>query len=219
MRKGTAVIAALLAPLASGSYGWCAGSSSSRVITVHAMLLAAPDQRRQSTITVPAGTRILVRMVDSIDSSAHRSGFRFTASLETNLHVGKTTVAPRGTIVHGHLIYASSAGRFAGSSELTVELTDIVIDGTAYPLLTGTYEIKGSGEGKHTARDVVGGAGLGALIGGLAGGGKGAGIGVLAGAAGGTAVAATKKGEQVSIPSESLVEFRLEEPASLPSLQ
>ena len=217
MRKGTAVIAALVAPLASGSYGWCAGSPSSQVIPVHAMFLAAPDQQQEITITVPAGTRILVRLVDSIDSSAPKSGSRFTASLETNLCVGKTTVAPRGSIAHGHLIYASSAGRFSGRSELTIELTDIVIDGTTYPLLTSTYEIKGSREGKHTARDVIGGTRLGGLIGELAGGGKGAGVGALAGAAGGTALAATKKGEQVSIPSESLVEFRLDQPASLPS--
>jgi len=57
---------------------------------------------------------------------------------------------------------------------------------------------------------------LGALIGGLAGGGKGAGIGALAGAGAGTAVAASKKGEQLQIPSETLLEFRLEQPASLP---
>lgn len=216
MRKETAVIAALLAPLASGSYGWCAGAPSSRVILAHAMLLAAPDQQQQSMITVPAGTRILVRMVDSIDSSTQKSGFRFTATLETNLRVGKTTAAPKDSIFYGRLIYASSAGRFAGNSELTIELTDIVIDGVIYPLLTRTYEVKGSGEGKHTARDVIGGTGLGALIGALAGGGKGAGIGALAGAAGGTAVAATKKGEQISIPSESLVEFQLDQPLTLP---
>jgi hypothetical protein len=66
---------------------------------------------------------------------------------------------------------------------------------------------------------VVGGAGLGALIGGIAGGGKGAGIGALAGAAGGTAVAASKKGEQLSIPSESLLEFRLAQPVTLPAVR
>jgi hypothetical protein len=104
----------------------------------------------------------------------------------------------------------------SGSSELTLELTDIVINGTGYPLLTSTYTVKGKGEGGNTAKKVVGGAGLGALIGGLAGGGKGAGIGVLAGAAGGTALAGSKKGQQLQIPSESLLEFRLEQPVSLP---
>ena len=99
---------------------------------------------------------------------------------------------------------------------MTLELTDIVISGTAYPLLTSTYELKGKGEGGKTAGKVIGGAGLGALIGGIAGGGKGAGIGAAAGAATGTAVAASKKGQQLEIPSESLLEFRLEQPASLP---
>jgi hypothetical protein len=155
-------------------------------------------------------------MIDSIDSSKQKAGYRFTASLETNLQSGNTVVAPRGTTVYGHLVSAASSGRMKGSSELTLELTDIVINGTAYPLLTSTYSIKGKGEGGNTAKKVVGGAGLGALIGGIAGGGKGAGIGALVGAAGGTAIAASKKGEQLSIPSESLIEFRLQQPASLP---
>jgi len=76
--------------------------------------------------------------------------------------------------------------------------------------------VKGKGEGGSTAKKVVGGAGLGALIGGIAGGGKGAGIGAAAGAAGGTAIAASKKGQQLQIPSESLLEFRLEQPVALP---
>jgi hypothetical protein len=174
---------------------------------------AAQDAMR---VTVPAGTRILVRMVDSVDSSQQKAGYRFTANLETNLQAEDVVVAPSGTTVYGHLASASSSGRFKGSSQLTLELTDIVINGTAYPLLTSTYEVEGQGEGSKTARKVVGGVGLGALIGGLAGGGRGAGIGALAGAAAGTAVASSKKGEQLSIPSESLLEFRLAQPVTLP---
>ena len=169
------------------------------------------------TITVPAGTRILIRTVDSIDSSKQKTGYRFTASLETNLQVNGVTVASRGATVYGRLASAESAGRMKGSSELTLELTDIVIKGTTYPLVTSTYEVKGQGEGSKTAKKVVGGAGLGALIGGIAGGGKGAGIGALAGAGAGTAVAASKKGQQLSIPSETLLEFRLQQPAPLPT--
>ena len=198
MRKGTIPAVTLLAGLA---------------MAIAAMAAAAQDTNQ---ITLPAGTRVLIRMIDSVDSSRQTAGYRFTASLETNLQVGGVVVAPRGTTVYGRVASASSAGRFAGSSELTLELTDIVLNGTAYPLLTSTYEIKGRGEGSNTAKKVIGGAGLGALIGGLAGGGKGAGIGALAGAAGGTAIAATKRGEQLSIPSETLLEFRLEQPATLP---
>jgi hypothetical protein len=174
---------------------------------------AAQTKKR---ITVPAGTRILIRTVDSIDSTKQKTGDRFTATLETNLQAEDTVVAPRGTTLYGRLAQASSAGKMSGSSELTLELTDIVINGTAYPLLTSTYEVKGKGEGGNTAKKVVGGAGLGALIGGLAGGGKGAAIGAGAGAATGTAVAASKKGQQLQIPSETLLEFRLQQPVALP---
>jgi hypothetical protein len=172
--------------------------------------------QKSNRVTLPAGTRILVRMVDSVDSSKQKAGFRFTATLEANLQAYETTVAPKGTTLYGILTQASSSGRLKGSSQLVLELTDIVINGTSYPLLTSTYEIKGKGEGGNTAKKVVGGAGLGALIGGIAGGGKGAGIGALAGAGAGTAISAAKKGEQISIPSETLLEFRLQQPVSLP---
>jgi hypothetical protein len=198
MRKGMIRTTTLLAGLATA-------------MTV--MTAAAQNTKK---VTVPAGTRILIRMTDSIDSSKQKAGYRFTASLETNLRADDVVVAQRGTLVYGVLASASSAGKMKGSSELGLELTDIVINGTSYPLLTSTYEIQGKGEGSNTTKKVVGGAGLGALIGGIAGGGKGAGIGALAGAGAGTAVAATKKGQQLSIPSESLLEFRLTQPVALP---
>ena len=171
----------------------------------------------QYKVTVPAGTRILIRTIDSIDSSQQKAGYRFNATLETSLQADNMTVAPRGTRVYGVLSSASSAGRMKGSSELGLELTDIVINGTSYPLLTSSYDIEGKGEGGNTAKKVIGGAGLGALIGGIAGGGKGAGIGALIGGGAGTAVASSKKGQQLSIPSESLLEFRLAQPVDLPA--
>ena len=204
------LIAAAIAPHPLCGHG---NRTSNDAETTRAESSAAQSKNR---ITVPAGTRILIRTVDSIDSGKQKAGFRFTATLETNLQAEDRVVAPRGTTVYGRLAQASSAGKMKGSSELTLELTDIVINGTAYPLLTSTYEVKGKGEGGNTAKKVVGGAGLGALIGGLAGGGKGAGIGAAAGAAGGTAIAASKKGEQLQIPSETLLEFRLEQPVALP---
>ncbi len=176
----------------------------------------APAAQNAKRITVPAGTRLLIRTVDPIDSSKQKAGFRFTATLETNLMAEDQVVAPRGTELKGQLAQASSAGKYKGSSQLTLELTDIVINGTAYPLLTSAFEIKGKGEGKETTKKVIGGAGLGAIIGGIAGGGTGAAIGAGVGAAGGGLLAGTKKGEQLVIPSESLIEFRTQQPVALP---
>src|SRR5215469_11022935 len=124
--------------------------------------------------------------------------------------------APRGATVYCRLVNAQSAGRMAGGAELTLELTDITINGTAYPLLTSTYEVRSQGQGSKTARRIVGGTGLGALVGGIAGGGKGAAIGAAAGAAGGTAVSAATTGQQISVASESLLEFRLAQPVTFP---
>jgi hypothetical protein len=153
-------------------------------------------------------------MVDTVDSSKNAIGSRFTASLETNLEVGGTVVAPAGTRVYGRLAQAKEAGRMVGKSELQLELTEIVVNGTAYPIFSSDYSVSGKSSEGRTARRVLGGAGLGAIIGGIAG---SAGMGAAIGAAAGTTAAIVQKGEKVSIPSETLLEFRLQQPASLPA--
>ena len=173
---------------------------------------AAQNARR---VTIPAGTRILVRTNDAIDSTRSRPGFRFTAVLETHLQLDNVTVAPRGTTVHGQLMDARAAGRMSGGANVTLELTDIIINGVANPIMTSSFEMRSQGQGGDTTRRAVRGAGLGALVGGIAGGGRGAGIGAAAGAGTGTALSAARGGEQISIPSESLLEFRLAQPASI----
>src|SRR5262249_37143052 len=124
MKKKMIWTAIVVAGLTSISQSFAA--SPSTTLLQDASSTAAPQNTK--TVTVPAGTRILIRMIDSVDSSRQKAGYRFTASLETNLQVGRAIVAPRGTTVYGQLSSASSAGRFAGSSELTLELTDMVID-------------------------------------------------------------------------------------------
>jgi len=192
------------------------GLVSTATLATIAVLTSPQASSAQARVTVPAGTRILIRMIDSVDSSKQKAGYRFTASLETNLMADDVVAAPRGSTVYGRLADAKSAGRMSGGAELTLELTDINVNGTAYPLMTSTYEVRSQGQGSKTARRVVGGTGLGALVGGIAGGGKGAAIGATAGAAAGTTVSAATKGQQISVPSESLLEFRLAQPVTLP---
>jgi hypothetical protein len=167
------------------------------------------------SITVPAGSTISVRMIDGVDSSKNQIGDRFQASLQEPLEVDGVVVAPKGADVYGRLTEAKEAGRLAGRSQLKLELTDIVINGRRQPIVTGEYQTAGSSRTASTAKRSVGGAALGAVIGGIAGGGSGAAIGAGVGAGAGAATNTITKGEQVKVPSETLLEFRLQQPLTV----
>src|SRR5271156_4498847 len=168
-----------------------------------------------SPITLPVGQTLLVRMIDGVDSKTNNVGDVFHASLETDLTLNGILVARRGADVYGKLAYAKEAGHFSGSSELELELTRMVVDGTDYPLVSDDYTLKGKGRGGDTAKKVGGGAALGAIIGGIAGGGAGAAIGAGVGSAAGAGVQVLTRGKEVKVPSETLLEFRLQQPATV----
>lgn len=170
----------------------------------------------RDTVRVPSGTRIMVRTVDAIDSDRNRVGDRFQASLEQAIVMDDTVVVPRGADVYGRLTQATEAGRIQGRSQLKLELTGIVVNGQTIPLFTGEYSLSGSSRGASTAKRVGAGAAVGAVIGAIAGGGKGAAIGAGVGAGAGTAVQVMTRGEQVHVPSETLLEFILQQEVRMP---
>jgi hypothetical protein len=170
-------------------------------------------------VTIPAGQSLLVRMIDGVDSSKNHVGDIFHASLETDLTVGNSVVARKGTDVYGRLAEAKEAGHISGSSELQLELTRIVIDGKDYPVVSSDYTLQGKGRGSNTAKKVGGGAVAGAIIGAIAGGGKGAAIGAGVGSAAGAGVQVLTRGQQVKVPSETVLEFRLQQPATVTPTQ
>ena len=176
---------------------------------------ATPSAPATDSVTVPAGTYLRVRMIDGVDSQRNRVGDRFAASLDEDLVVGGTVAARKGTDVYGRLADSKQAGQMTGRSELKLELTDILINGVAHPIITGDYQTAGNSRTSDSAKKVGGGAALGAIIGAIAGGGKGAAIGAGVGAGAGTAVQVLTHGEQVRVPSETLLEFRLEQPLTL----
>jgi len=167
------------------------------------------------SMTIPAGQPMLVRMIDGVDSSKNHVGDIFHASLETDLVIGGSVVARKGTDVYGRLANAQEAGHIKGSSELQLELTRMVVNGQDYPVVSSDYTLKGKGRGTNTAQKVGGGAAVGAIIGAIAGGGKGAAIGAGVGAGAGGAVQVFTRGQQVKVPSETLLEFRLQQPVTI----
>jgi hypothetical protein len=166
-------------------------------------------------IIIPAGTQLSIRMNDEVNSEKALVGDVFHGSVSAPVIVDEQTVIPTTADVEGRVVDVKSAGRFAGQSVLTVELTRLWMNGRSYDLQTDRWTRSGDGRGKATAAKVGGGAVLGAVIGGIFGGGKGAAIGAGAGAGAGTGASAATKGQQIVLKPESVISFQLEHSISV----
>src|SRR5881409_1894475 len=162
--------------------------------------------------TVPTGSKVVIRMIDSVNSETNKVGDTFVAVLDEPISQGGIEVIPRGADVRGRIAKIDDAGRLKGSAQLGLELTQIIVNGIPYSVTTSEYNEVGEGRGKETAKRAGIGAGIGAAIGAIAGGGKGAAIGAGVGGAGGTAIQVLTKGEKLNIPSETKLEFTLRSP-------
>jgi len=161
-------------------------------------------------VTIPSGTTLAVRLVDTIDSETATAGQTFHATLDSPLSVDGDVVVPSGYDVEGHVVDVQSAGKFAGKSLLKLQLDRISVGSKYYNIQTDQYSREGSSRGKNTAAKVGAGAAIGAIIGGIAGGGKGAAIGAASGGGIGGGVQAVTKGQQIKLPSETVLNFTLQ---------
>ena len=198
--------------------------TTTRVAPVASMAPTAPMAAAPSTpppppaprkVTIPSGTTLAVRLVDAIDSETSQPGQTFHATLDSPLAVEGDVAIPAGYDVEGHIVDVKSAGKFAGQSVLALQLDRISAGGKYYNVQTDQYRRQGSSRGKNTAEKVGAGAGIGAIIGAIAGGGKGAAIGAAAGGGLGGGVQAATKGQQIKLPSETVLNFTLQAPLTV----
>jgi hypothetical protein len=163
-------------------------------------------------VIVPAGTVVTIRLGETLGSKASQSGQAFTGTVATAVDVDGKTAIPAGSTATGTVVQAAPLGRFKGGAILSLKLTSVNVDGKEHQVETAALVRSLKGKGKRTATLIGGGAGLGALIGGLAGGGKGAAIGAVAGAGAGTAGTAYTGNKEIVLPAESALAFKLQEP-------
>lgn len=170
-----------------------------------------------STVTIPAGTVVAVRLQNTVSSATANPGDTFDAVLDEPLVVKGQTVADRGTPVTGRIVEAKSSGRLHNSGYLRLTLASITLHGKELPVRTSSLFAKGANHNKRNAALIGGGAGAGALIGGLIGGGKGALIGAGAGAGAGTGGAYATGKKDVAFTAERRLSFRLTQPLTTKS--
>jgi hypothetical protein len=171
-----------------------------------------PPKPRVETVTIPEGTSLTVQLGEALGSKLSQPGQSFSATLADPVQIGGKTVIPAGAAAKGTVVDAKPLGRFKGGASLQVQLTSITIRGTEHEIQTTAVSQTAKGKGTRTAVLAGGGAGLGALIGGLAGGGKGAAIGALAGGGAGGTGAAFTGNKDIVMPAESAVTFTLSQP-------
>lgn len=171
-----------------------------------------PAEPVPTTITVPAGKVLTVRLADEVGSKVSQPGQTFGGSLARAVEVEGQVVIPAGTRVQGEVVDAKAMGHFAGGALLELKLDSIHVNGEQLPVETATVTETTKGKGKRTGVFIGGGAGVGAAIGAIAGGGKGAAIGALAGGGAGTAGSAYTGNKEIVLPAESAVAFTLRAP-------
>ncbi len=166
-------------------------------------------------MTVPAGTAISVVLDQTLASNQSRSGDEFDASVAAPVVIDGKMVIPKGARVRGRVIEARESGRLAHVAHLRLALRSVEVGGKTYELETSAISRTGSNHNKRNLELIGGGAGLGAIIGGVAGGGKGAAIGAVAGAGAGTATAAATGKKEIVIPAETHLNFKLTQPVTI----
>lgn len=160
-------------------------------------------------VTIPSGTTIPVRITQTLDSATTQQGQSFSGTVATDVMSDGLVAIRQGTAVSGRVSAVQEAAHYKGNSLLTVELVSINRHGESLAVTTDPYSVQGKGRGANTAAKVGGGAAVGAILGGIIGGGKGAAIGAASGGGLGAGANTITRGQQVQIPSESLVNFKL----------
>ncbi len=193
------------APQSAGS----ATSQSAPTPTQVAENTPPPPPPAPAKVTVPSGTSVPVRLIDTIDSGTAQTGDTFHATLDSPIAIDGEVVVPAHYDVEGHIVAAQASGKFAGKALLELQLDRIKVGDRWYNVETDHFKQETGSRGKNTAAKVGGGAVAGAILGGIFGGGKGAAIGSVAGAGAGGGVQAASKKPDIKLSSERILTFAL----------
>jgi hypothetical protein len=165
-------------------------------------------------VTIPAGTRIGVRLNSPVSSKGSRVEDPVDATIIAPVRISRAEVVPAGSHVKGLVAAAEPSGRVKGRARLALRFRTLTIGGDAYPIAAQVSRVAPAtktADAEKIGIPAVGGAVVGAIV----GGGKGAAIGAAAGGGAGTAVVLATPGKEVSLPRGSVIALTLQKPVTI----
>ena len=174
-----------------------------------------PPQQASGPVVIPSGTLLRVRSSETLDTRRLQPGAMFEVTAASDVYAGNVLAIPRGAVLNGVVIDARTPNGLKGAPSIALQLKSLNLEGRTYDLETDTWSTQGPGKGAYSAQNTIGGAAIGAIIGGIAGRGPGAAIGAVAGGATGAAASAATSGPRLIIPAEAIVNFHLSQPVTV----
>jgi hypothetical protein len=192
-------------------------------------VLAPQAHDAPSEYVVEAGTRILMRLTNAVNTKHTRAGDRVYLETVVPVFVNGKLIIPRGSYVAGTVTESKEAGRVKGKSALNVRFDSLTLpNGVARDLRSrpsaadtsgsldrkeGRIEGEGNkgGDARTVGQTTAAGAGIGSIAGAASGHlGMGAGIGAAAGAAAGLGRVFGSRGPDVVLPAGTTMELSLD---------
>jgi hypothetical protein len=177
---------------------------------------AAPPPAWQE-VTIPAGTRLPIRLEQALASDGSRVDEPVSATVLSNVIVRGITVVPAGSAVDGVVTEATRSGRVAGRAEVRVRFDTLLLKGDdqRYTIRTGLVTRLAAATHRKDALQIAVPAIGGAVIGGILGGRKGALVGGTVGGGAGTAVVLSTRGQEVRLPRGTHLAVKLLAPVTV----
>jgi hypothetical protein len=167
-------------------------------------------------VVVPSSSVLGLRVETSLSSERSQVEDTVQARVTRDVTADGRIAIPAGSRVLGSVTQVERGGKLKERARLGVRFHTLVLaDGAQIPIRTESIFREGESPGGESARKIGGAAIGGAILGALIGGGKGAAIGGATGAAGGTAVVMAGDRNAATLPAGTVLSVRLSEPVTL----
>ena len=175
-----------------------------------------PPQRTFDELVVTATSVIGLRIESTVSSEVAKIEDPVEARVTRDVRVGSKIAIPAGARVLGSVMQVERGGKMKNAARIGVRFHTLVLaDNTRIPMQTEAIYREGKSPGNESAVKVGGAAVGGAILGAIIGGGKGAAIGGSVGAAGGTAAVMAGGRNPAVLASGTSLTVRLSQPVAV----